>query len=544
MCQTSHKICKIYRQVAREKPTRLLNVGNDADGQVRLEVVDQSAFNMPYVTLSHRWGQPEPPKLTRASIQKLKSGVAQCTLPKTFRDAIYIAIEVGVKYLWIDSLCIFQDSEADWKCQSKRMAGIYAGALFNISATSSENSQYGCIQPPTLPGLVPVLPQHGRNPEQTTFIELHDATGFPVDITLSILSARGWVQQEWELAPATLHCTSTQLHWRCSESRFSETYPEGIQYGFGLHDQVHPELTDDVTRFGLRSLIVSAIQGSSEVTCLDTINTWLALVRRYSSRKLTKEDDRFIAIGGLKNAISECFNNSTLVQYHSGLWSQYLIEQLNWKSTHINCHRRQINVAIPTWSWASIEASVVFTFVGLPTDTGRDSWRYNYIITRNPKKRPQHLAQAEFLTINSLDEFGQSATRDGCAILVTGMLVQTCLANSSDGASFVGFKGLPRVVDSLELRYDCVEEKYISDQWGLEYYFWPLLYFDDSRCSKIQGLLLRGIVGPFRTIPNFSCKQLIRCGWIEISRKSLRRSAMHSCVEDRSWTERETFYVF
>jgi hypothetical protein len=530
----------IYREVAREKPTRLLNVGNDADVAVRLEVVDQSAFNMPYVTLSHRWGQPEPPKLTRASFQELKSGVAKCTFPGTFRDAIYVAIKVGVKYLWIDSLCIFQDSGEDWKYESQRMAGIYAGALFNISATSSENSQYGCIQSPVLPGLVPVLPHHGRNPEQTTFIELHDATLFPVDIASSILSTRGWVQQEWELAPATLHCTSAQLHWRCSESRFSETYPEGIQYGFDLHDQVQSRLAHDVTLFDLQSLIVSAVQGSTEATWLNAINTWLNLIRKYSSKKLTKEDDRFIAIGGLKNAISECFNNSTLVQYHSGLWSQYLIEQLNWKSTDVNCHRRQINVAIPTWSWASIEASVAFTFL---TFTEGDSWVYYYVIPRDPKRRSQRLAQAEFLTTNSPDEFGQSASRDGCAILVTGMLVQTCLADSSGDAPFVGFKGLRMAVDSVELRYDCIEERHISDQWGLEYYFWPLLYFDDRGCSKIQGILLRGIVGPFRTIPNFSCRQLIRCGWIEMSGKSLR-SAMHSCMEDRSWTERETFYVF
>jgi hypothetical protein len=531
----------IYRQVAREKPTRLLNIGNDVDGAVRLEVVDQSAFNMPYVTLSHRWGQPEPPKLTRASFQKFKSGVAQYALPRTFRDAIYVAIKVGVKYLWIDSLCIFQDSKEDWKYESQCMAGIYAGALFNISATSSENSQYGCIQSPVLPGLVPVLPHHRRDPEQTTFTELHDATPLPVDITSSILSARGWVQQEWELAPATLHCTSKQLHWRCSESSFSETYPEGIPYGFDLQDQFQPKLALDERLFGLQSLIVSAVRGSTEATCLNAINTWLHLVRKYSSRKLTKEDDRFIAIGGLKNAISECFNNSTLVQYHSGLWSQYLIEQLSWKSTEINCHRRQINVAIPTWSWASIEAPVAFTFVAVLEDTMRDLWRYSYVITRDPKIRPQTLAQAEFLTIHSQDEFGQSATRDGCAILVKGMLVQTYLANSLGDAPLIGFKGL--VVDSAELRYDCIEERYISDQWGLEYYFWPLLYLNDNGCSKIQGILLRGIVGPFRTIPNFSCKQLIRCGWIEISGKPLK-SAKHSCMEDRSWPERETFYVF
>ena len=185
---------------------------------MRLEAVDQSTFNMHYVTSSHRWGHPEPPKLTRTFFEKPKSGVAKSTLPRTFRDAACIAITVGVKYPWIDSLCIFQDSEEDWKCESRRMAGIYAGALFNTSATSSANCQEGCMQLRALPGLVPVLSHPRRNPR--AFFKLRHANVLPVDIASSTLSTGGWVQQERELTPATLHCTSKQLHWRCSESIF------------------------------------------------------------------------------------------------------------------------------------------------------------------------------------------------------------------------------------------------------------------------------------------------------------------------------------
>lgn len=48
-----------------------------------------------------------------------KIPVAQ--LPKTFRDAMQISMCLGISYLWIDSLCILQDSAADWLRESALM---------------------------------------------------------------------------------------------------------------------------------------------------------------------------------------------------------------------------------------------------------------------------------------------------------------------------------------------------------------------------------------------------------------------------------------
>ena len=64
-------------------------------------------------------------------------------MPKTFRDAVDCAHRLGVRYVWIDSLCIIQDSNEDWLHQSSLMAEIYAMALLNIAATSSANAEEG-----------------------------------------------------------------------------------------------------------------------------------------------------------------------------------------------------------------------------------------------------------------------------------------------------------------------------------------------------------------------------------------------------------------
>jgi len=58
-------------------------------------------------------------------------------LPTVYRQAIDIALQLGVQYLWIDSLCIIQDDEADWLRESSRMFDIYRNALFNIGATGA-----------------------------------------------------------------------------------------------------------------------------------------------------------------------------------------------------------------------------------------------------------------------------------------------------------------------------------------------------------------------------------------------------------------------
>ena len=66
-------------------------------------------------------------------------------LPKTFRDFIKINRFLGIQYIWIDSLCIVQDDEEDWKAESARMTNVYGEAVLNVAAVGAADGSVGCF---------------------------------------------------------------------------------------------------------------------------------------------------------------------------------------------------------------------------------------------------------------------------------------------------------------------------------------------------------------------------------------------------------------
>ncbi|KAH8654616.1 heterokaryon incompatibility, partial [Tricladium varicosporioides] len=87
-----------------------------------------------YLTLSHCWGGGNNFKLQAGNLKHLKSEIPLDQLPRTFRDAMVITKVLGYRYLWIDSLCIIQDSEEDWAQEAGRMAQVYGNAILNLAA--------------------------------------------------------------------------------------------------------------------------------------------------------------------------------------------------------------------------------------------------------------------------------------------------------------------------------------------------------------------------------------------------------------------------
>lgn len=140
--------CYQYRHPERpySQPTRLLDVSFQPVGIskpfVRL-VYPEDEAEYPYVTLSHRWGRPEPPRLCGSEplkaqgmiwLHHLEAGIPISTLPRLFRDAIDIVQHCGIRYIWIDSLCIIQDRtpegvNLDWEKETTKMGDIYAGGI-------------------------------------------------------------------------------------------------------------------------------------------------------------------------------------------------------------------------------------------------------------------------------------------------------------------------------------------------------------------------------------------------------------------------------
>lgn len=130
-------------------PDRILEIIKGDETQLKLVCKEKGSLSSvvePYVTLSYCWGTGNHLKLTTSTMQRLVSGVKVGDLPKTFTDAVSMSTTLGMRYIWIDSLCIIQDSRTDWKEQSAVMGSIYRNSCVTIAATASSDSHDGLFR--------------------------------------------------------------------------------------------------------------------------------------------------------------------------------------------------------------------------------------------------------------------------------------------------------------------------------------------------------------------------------------------------------------
>lgn len=66
-------------------------------------------------------------------------------LPQTFLDAVLLTGGLGLRYLWVDSLCILQDSREDWAHEAPLMASVYGNAYVTIAADAAKNTNAGFL---------------------------------------------------------------------------------------------------------------------------------------------------------------------------------------------------------------------------------------------------------------------------------------------------------------------------------------------------------------------------------------------------------------
>jgi hypothetical protein len=101
-----------------------------------------------YTALSYCWGNSEPMVTTTNNVDRHHStGFDEARLPRTIRDAIFLTRQLGIRYLWVDALCILQGSDetarADWRRESSKMKEIYGNAFLTIVAAEHEDKDGG-----------------------------------------------------------------------------------------------------------------------------------------------------------------------------------------------------------------------------------------------------------------------------------------------------------------------------------------------------------------------------------------------------------------
>ncbi|KAK2773016.1 hypothetical protein CKAH01_13680 [Colletotrichum kahawae] len=312
-----------------------------------------------YIALSHCWGSPDVAaqmmQTTRATIGAFTKSIPWGGLTKTFQDAMLVAKHVGIRYVWIDSLCIVQDDAQDWAGESSRMASVYENASLTIAATGATDGHQGLFintgDEPVLrlgahgiklPGLQYPIYVRCYLPNRDARLKQDDPLK---GLTEMPLRSRGWVFQERIMSPLTLHFTKTEVIFEDDRHRYASCECEGLYPRMPISDSS-------------RNCLFKKEESSSELA------TWCTIVENYASHSLTSEADRLPALSGVATRFQQ--QRPPLGSYLAGLWEADILLGLHWKMTGPVQPRRQPTLARktllsapPTWSWASVGGSNV-----------------------------------------------------------------------------------------------------------------------------------------------------------------------------------------
>jgi hypothetical protein len=345
-CDRSHENC---RKLGTSKlPTRVIDVSLDGnDANVCLIVGEEK--KVPYAALSYCWGKSNFATTTE-TLGQYAARLPVSQLPRTIQDAIFCTRGLGIRYLWVDALCILQDSETDKARELSTMSETYQNAYITISAARSSDSKDGFLKEREFASAVrgwpiPYLPFRCQGGEigtvgllQLSSTKLRDP-----------ISTRGWTLQEHMLSPRLLIYGTLEVYWSC----FTKTLPEQETGDY----RYTPD--DSASRYA-RGLLLGAhreLHGSIPESDNDKkhpLDRWWEIVEEYSCRALTYPHDKLPAL----SAIAATFNDSS-DKYIAGLWSRWLLQLLAWRSTTPYDAVRLAGVA-PSWSWASLAGEVEF----------------------------------------------------------------------------------------------------------------------------------------------------------------------------------------
>lgn len=361
-----------------EKPTRLLEIGSGLErGKVRL--VQNGQGEVPYATLSYCWG--EKPQAghcewltTMHNVHSRTVGMERAELPRTLQDSITVAERLGIQHIWIDSLCIIQDSDDDWAVEAAKMGEIYLGSVVTIVAASSNSAEHGCFNQRSVSTVQSLRDRDELVTLQTSFgdgrtSKLHIITKLPpqswrrnhiflpeglglesedlyqYQVSDGPWTDRAWTLQEHVLSRRLLFYTDQMLFWECGHCRLSEDrYPQ--MQG----DNPYPlDVLSKAASRGSTAVFSPFFEGLSPCpNATLTAETWYCrLVEDYSRRQMTFSRDKLIAIGALAKATSW----GRRIPYLAGLWGDSVRHGLMWRGDGPGS--KIVTSTCPSWSWAS-----------------------------------------------------------------------------------------------------------------------------------------------------------------------------------------------
>lgn len=327
-------------------PTRLIQVFPEC------RLCEMGSQVEPYAALSYCWGGDQVFKTTVQMLPQYVQAIDSSQLPQTLQDAIYVAQQLGLQYIWIDALCIIQDSGPDKAVEIGRMAQVYGNATITIGATRASavwNGFLGARKPLAAesPNRVFSLPSRLGDRDMGSITLLPFTTE-----GIEPLDTRGWTFQERVLSPRIIDFGNLRTQYTC-QTPLKQVPSDGWShlpldrpYGTGLDAR----------------LIANLLAGLHPPD--EMLQHWMTIVKGFTSRGLAFATDKLPAIAGM----AEHFGALMKDEYCAGLWRRGMPTNLLWTKGDrmaqiYNDHEPRLSgadVAAPSWSWAAVSRVVTY----------------------------------------------------------------------------------------------------------------------------------------------------------------------------------------
>ncbi|VUC33508.1 unnamed protein product [Clonostachys rosea] len=337
-CLINHETCRSTRN---SPPSRLLDVGTASNTSIQL-VDTETMLKVEYTALSYCWGDSVTLKTTVANLERIKSGTPLKELPQTYVDAVLLTRSLGIRYLWIDALCIVQDWVDDWVKESANMSNIYGHAVLVLAASSSESAKRGFLSRESTKDTRdhrtysrqfgsdrPVIVKARRLLEVGVHWTWRESR--PEHTPREPLALRGWTLQEQLLSTRYLSFSLGELQWSCQELTTCECRSK----------------LNHRRQFGKTPL-------SQISEHRDAFRFWNKMIENYSTRRLTKQSDTLPAISG----VAEKIQRITGSPYVAGLWANNIYLDLLWRLNPSSTEPQVSEYIAPSFSWASIRGEI------------------------------------------------------------------------------------------------------------------------------------------------------------------------------------------
>ncbi|KAF4617082.1 hypothetical protein G7Y89_g15067 [Cudoniella acicularis] len=237
--------------------------------------------NCKYIALSYVWGSAPNVRLTKTNrLQFEQPGSLDrhsYLLPRTIRDAMSLVPQLGLRYLWVDALCLVQNDPGDLKSGINVMDLIYEWAWLTIVAASGHDANAG------LPGLAEGTRHiHNLNVEIRPGVSLGIYTQLDQLLKPTAYRSRAWTFQEHFLSPRALYFVDDKIFFRCYQADYGEGCFEKSRFAHSMS-----------------SLLPMAVE------LQEPIQDFEVLLKYYSASALTNQNDILRAMAGIIRKLSK-----------------------------------------------------------------------------------------------------------------------------------------------------------------------------------------------------------------------------------------------